>query len=177
MAISLFVFASIFLLRDAQVLAVRDRASTALRLVVYSALQLGAIALMTDFCGTWPDIWRAWTDQRFAGAAVLIQIAEAGIACVLRRVASGRFSGVGWMLPSPVFLIALLGLSFALQDGLRLSPGSATQIAALLWLSLVSAATVFLNCLNSVSEDSKFTGDFALLTGCTALIFVPAGFF
>ena len=149
----------------------------AARLAVYFVLQVGAIALMADLCKTWPGISNAWTDRRFALAAVLVQLAEVGIAFALRRFATGRFCWVGFIVPSPVLLIALFGLSFALQDGLLLSPGAAIQMATLSWLSLVFVAAIFLNRVDSESEDANFTADFALLTGCTAMLFVPAGFF
>src|SRR5580700_8081049 len=164
MAIGLFVFAMIFLMRDAQTLVMQERARVAARLAVYFALQAGAIALMADLCKTWPGISNAWTDRRFALAAVLVQLAEVGIAFALRRFATGKFCWVGYILPSPVLLIALFGLSFALQDGLLLSPGTAIQMVTLSWLSLVFVAVILPNRMDCESDDANFTGDFALLT-------------
>jgi hypothetical protein len=177
MACILAVFALVFLLRDAQILALRDRVNVTSRLVVYGALQIVAIMLVAWLTESGSNPVQAWTNRRFALVCVLIQVAELGIAWTLRNIRAGRFSWIGWMLPSPVLLAALLGLSFALQKGLLLSPVAAMQTVALLWLSLVYAASVLLIRVGEASEDAVFAGDFALLTGCTALIFVPAAGF
>ncbi|HEY3827167.1 MAG TPA: hypothetical protein VGL82_21580 [Bryobacteraceae bacterium] len=176
MAFGLAIFALIFLMRDSQVLALRDGAGIAARLAVYCILQVGAITLLVAFGETGSGVSRFWTDRRFALTAVFIQLTELGIAFALRTFKRGRFSWIGWMLPSPAFLIALLSLSFVLQEELLLSPLVAVQTATLSWLSLVCAGSISLNHLGSTWDDSVFAGDFALMTGCMAFIFVP-GFF
>jgi hypothetical protein len=176
MAFGLSVFALIFLMRDSQVLALRDGAGITARYAVYSVLQVGGITLLVVFGETGSGVSRFWTDRRFALTAVLIQLAELGIAFALRTFKRGRFSWIGWMLPSPAFLIALLGLSFVLQQALVLSPLVAVQTAMVFWLSLVYAGSIWLNHFGSTWDDSTFIGDFALMTGWMALIFVP-GFF
>jgi hypothetical protein len=176
MAIILIVFGLVFLIRDAQVLALRDGVSVTRRLVAYGTLQFAAIVLVTSL-GVGTGSWRAWTDRRFALTCVVIQAAEFGVAWLLGKVAGGRFNWVGWMLPSPVFVVALLGLRFALERGLLLSPMAAIQMAILLWLLLVSLTAMLLSRVGGEREDTAFAGDFALVTNCAALIFVPIGFF
>jgi hypothetical protein len=161
MVFVLAIFAFVYLMRDAQVLALEGRAGMPARFVVYSAMQLTGVALMVAVLGTTPDISRAWTDRWFAIACVLIQFAELVAAWLLPQ--NRRW--VGWILPSPVLLVAL----FALPLNLRTT--------TLLWLAFVGGASALLARAGKEWEDPAFTADFAMLTGCTALLFVPAGFF
>jgi hypothetical protein len=176
MAIILIVFGLVFLIRDAQVLALRDGVSVTRRLVAYGALQFAAIVFVTSL-GVGTGSWRAWTDRRFALTCVVIQAAELGIAWSLSKAAEGRFNWIGWILPSPVFVVALLGLRFAFERRLLLSPMAATETAFLLWLLLVYLTAMLLSRVGGEREDAAFAGDFALVTNCAALIFVPVGFF
>ena len=75
------------------------------------------------------------------------------------------------------FLIALFGLSSITRRSLFLSPVVAIQTVTLVWLLLVYASACFLIRVDERWEETAFAGDFALLTSCTALVFVPAGFF
>lgn len=178
MAFVLSVFGLVFLMRDAQTLALRGGVNVAARLAVYGAVQVGGIALMAWFeltIGTSP--LRAWTDRLFALACLLVQVAEIGIAWALRKAEGGRMSWVGWMLPSPVLLAGLLGASFALRAVVLWSFRGTVEAVVLLWLSLVYAASFLLSRVGGEGEDIAFTGDFALLTGCAALIFLPSAFF
>lgn len=169
MVFVLAVYALVFLMRDVQVLALDDGLKMPARFVIYCGLQFAGAALMIACAGTSAAVSRAWTDRYFALTCVAIQIAEVLVAWSLRRLLSGRLRWIGWTLPSPVLLVAL----FALSSALHMSP----QAAILLWLALVYAASRLLGRAGEAWEDADFTADFAMLTGCTALLFVPAGFF
>jgi hypothetical protein len=174
----LLIFAVVFLFRDIQVLAMGDRKTFWTRLGVYTALQLAAITLMSALGEARPAISYAWTDRAFALIAILIQLAELAIAVALRYVARGRYGWIGCILPSPVFVVAVFGLSFAIQGTLiRLDPGAALQITTAAWLLVVGVFAFLLSRMSNEWEDRKFVGDFALMTSCTALMFVPFGLF
>jgi hypothetical protein len=51
------------------------------------------------------------------------------------------------------------------------------EIVTAAWLILVGGSIVVLNWLDNPWEDRNFAVDFALMTSCTALIFVPFGLF
>src|SRR5580692_2940809 len=124
------VFALIFLFRDVQVLAAQDRALLPTRFGVYAALIFGMSALLIS-TGALPG----WTDRRFALGAIAVQLLELVIAFVLRRPRLDRHSWIGYVLPSPAFLVALYALSLAIQY--RFHPAStmiALEIVTFAWL-------------------------------------------
>ena len=89
----------------------------------------------------------------------------------------GRHRWIGCILPCPAFLAVLFALSFAIQDAVgRLSASAAAEVATLCWLGIVGALALLLFKKDD-SADRQFADDFALMTSCTALIFVPYGIF
>lgn len=177
MLVVALVFLFVFLFRDVQVLATRDRATLA-RFFGYAILLVAAVALMAESGDARPGILYSWTQHRFALMAVLVQIAELAMGVTLRRFAMGRYSWIGCVLPAPAFLVVLFALSFGIQDRfVALDTTSAVEIVTAAWLALVGALVMALNRLNNPLEDRKFANDFALMTSCTALIFVPFGLF
>jgi hypothetical protein len=74
---------------------------------------LAATALAAGLGFARPEIVYGWTKRRFALAAVLIQLAELGLALALRKWEGGRHRWVGCILPCPAFLVVLFTLSFA----------------------------------------------------------------
>jgi hypothetical protein len=177
MLIVALVFMLVFLFRDVLVLASRDRTILA-RFVGYAILLLVAVALMAGPGDARPGILYSWTQRRFALIAVLVQVAELAMGFALRKFAMGRYSWIGCVLPAPAFLVVLFALSFAIQDRfVALDTTSAVEIVTAAWLALVGGLVMALNLLDNPFEDRKFANDFALMTSCTALIFVPFGLF
>jgi hypothetical protein len=163
MLIVLLVFFGVFFCRDVQVLAMQGPAFGS-RFSIYALLQIAAIALMTELRMT-----------RFAWTGLAIQLAELAVAIALRRCASGRHSWIGWMLPSPIFLLTLYGLSLVIRDNLIPEPYQALALATSAWLVLVGGAGWLFNRTTCTPEDRKFISDAALITSCTALVFIPVG--
>jgi hypothetical protein len=175
MLIVALVFTIVFLFRDVQILAVRDRAVFT-RFAGYALLLLAAVALMAGSGNARPGILHAWTQREFAFSAVLVQLVELGVGFGLRRFALGRYSWIGCVLPAPAFLVVLFASSFAIQDRfIAIDATAAVEIVTIVWLALVGGLVMALNWLDHPWEDRKFANDFALLTSCTALIFVPFG--
>ena len=171
------VFMIVFLFRDVQVLATRDRRILT-RFAGYAILLATAVALMAGSGDARPGILYSWTHRRFALIAVLVQLAELAVGIALRRFAMGRYSWIGCILPAPAFLVVLFALSFAIQDHfVAINVIDAVEIVTAVWLALVGSCVMALNRLNNPWEDRKFANDFALMTSCTALIFVPFGLF
>ena len=95
---------------------------------------------------------------------------------VLRKFALGRYSWIGCVLPAPAFMVVLFALSFAIQDRfVTIDATAAAEIVTAVWLAIVGGLVLALNRLDNPWEDRKFANDFALMTSCTALIFVPFG--
>jgi hypothetical protein len=121
-----------------------------------------------------PGILSAWTKREFASIAVVVQLAEPGLGFALRRFALGRYSWIGCVLPAPAFLVVLFAWSFAIKDHFNaMDITSAVEIATGTWLALVGGVVMILNWIDNPWEDRKFANDFALMTSCTALVFVP----
>jgi hypothetical protein len=117
-----------------------------------------------------------WTDRRFALGAIAVQLLELLIAFVLRCPRLDRHSWIGYVLPSPAFLVALYTLSVAAQNRFHPTNTVATlEIVTVAWLLMVAALTSVLRRMKNPGEDRKFASDFAMMTSCTALIFVPFG--
>jgi hypothetical protein len=175
MLIVALVFVVIFLFRDVQVLAIRDRATLA-RFVGYATLLVAAVALTAGSGNAGPGILHSWTQRKFAFIAVLVQLAELAVGLALRRIALGRYSWIGCVLPAPAFLVVLFASSFAIQDRfIAIDATAAVEIVTAIWLTVVGGTVMVLKGLDNPWEDRKFANDFALLTSCTALIFVPFG--
>ena len=175
MLIVALVFTVVFLFRDVQVLAVRDR-SVLTRFAGYAVLLVAAVALMAGSGDATPGILHSWTQRKFAFAALLVQLAELAMGLVLRKFALGRYSWIGCVLPAPAFMVVLFALSFAIQDRfVTIDATAAAEIVTAVWLAIVGGLVLALNRLDNPWEDRKFANDFALMTSCTALIFVPFG--
>lgn len=175
MLIVVLVFAVVFICRDVQVLTATDSRALGTRFACYAALILVATAIVAVIGYVRPEIVYAWTKRRFALAAVLIQLAELGLALALRKWEGGRHRWVGCILPCPAFLVVLFALSFVIQHAvIRLNAIAAAEIVTLCWLGLVASLALR---AKGGSTDRKFADDFALMTSCTALIFVPYGLF
>jgi hypothetical protein len=175
MLILALVFTIVFLFRDVQILAIRERAALG-RFAGYALLLVGAVALMAGSGEARPGILHAWTQRQFAFIAVLVQSIELAMGIALRRFALGRYSWIGCVLPAPAFLVVLFASSFAIQDRfIAIDATAAAEIVTAIWLALVGGLVVALTWLDNPWEDREFANDFALMTSCTALIFVPFG--
>jgi hypothetical protein len=177
MFIVALAFAVVFLCRDVYVLMTPDRRALLGRFAGYSTLILVALTIMNGSGVFGQPVAYAWTRRRFAMAAILIQLGELAIALALRKWARGHHSWIGCILPSPAFLVCL----WALSSFLRIASGGLDAFAAMAlvtgsWLLLVAVLVLLLNAKEEFT-DRKFVDDFALMTSCTALIFVPYGFF
>jgi hypothetical protein len=171
------VFMIVFLFRDVQVLAIRDRANRA-RFAGYALLLVAAVVLMAGAGDAIPVVPHGWTQRKFASVALLVQLAELAVGFALRNVGLGRYSWVGCVLPAPAFLVVLFAWSFAIQDCfVAVDATAAVEIVTVVWLGLVGGIIMVLNRLDCPWGDRKFARDFALMTSCTALIFVPFGLF
>jgi hypothetical protein len=177
MLIVALVFLLVFLFRDVLVLASRDRMIVA-RFAGYALLLALTVALMAGSGDARPGILYSWTKRRFALIAVWVQVAELLLGVALRRFALGRYSWIGCILPAPAFLVAIFALSFAIQNRfIALDTSAAVKIVTAIWLVLVGGLVMVLHLIDNPLEDRKFATDFALMTSCTALIFVPFGLF
>jgi hypothetical protein len=175
MVIVVIAFALVFLYRDVHVLVAADRRALVVRFAAYAALLLLAMAII----GWFGSSQYGWTRKRFAVAAVLIQLAEVGLALALRQQKGGRYCWIGSILPFPALPVGLFALSFSIRHMFtELGANLATQIVTGSWLLLVAALAALLSAKESEeSTYRRFVDDFALLTSCTAFIFVPYGFF
>jgi hypothetical protein len=177
MLIVALVFTIVFLFRDVEVLATRDRASLA-RFAGYALLLMAAVALMAESRGARPGILHEWTQRKFASIAVMVQLAELAAGFALRKFALGRYSWFGCILPAPAFMVVLFAFSVAIQDQFTdIDAIAAVEIVTTIWLAIVGGLVMVLDRLGNPWEDRKFASDFALMTSCTALIFVPLGLF
>jgi len=177
MLILALVFTIVFLFRDVQILAIRGR-TIFTRFAGYALLLVAAIAMMAVSGDARPGILHSWTQRKFALAAVLVQLAELAVGFALRKFALGRYSWIGCVLPAPAFLVVLFAMSFAIQDRfIAIDATAAVEIVTAIWLALVGGIVMVLNRIDNPWEDRKFANDFALMTSCTALIFVPFGLF
>lgn len=184
MLIVVLTFAVVFICRDVQVLMTRDRKALAARFALYAALILAAVAIVAWLGYARPAIVSAWNRRGFALAAVLIQLAELGLALTLRKWENGKHRWIGCVLPCPAFLVVIIALSSEIRYAVvRLDAVAAAEIVTLCWLGLVGTITLLFSetddrrCSKEGSEDRQFVDDFALMTSCTALIFVPYGLF
>jgi hypothetical protein len=170
MLIVAFTFAVVFLFRDVQVLAVPDRKTFTNRLGIYAGLLLLGMAIFARLA----EGQLGWTGRRFAVGALAVQLSQLMIGLALRSFWSGRFGWIGSILPSPALLMALCTLALATQNR-RLDGGvsSAAEIVALVWLAIVGGFAGALCWFDKPWEDRKFASDFAMMTSCTAVIFVP----
>jgi hypothetical protein len=158
-----------------QVLAVRDR-TTPVRFGCYALLMVAAVALLAGPGDSRPGILYGWTQRKFALTAVLVQLAELALGFALRRFAMGRYCWIGCIFPAPAFLVVLFAVSFAVRNYFAaLDATDAVEIVTALWLAAVGGLVIVLNWIDNPWEDRKFANDFALMTSCTALIFVPFG--
>ncbi len=73
---------------------------------------------------------------------------------------------MGPILPSPAFFAAMYALN---------SAGNTETVNITLgaWVLIVAGLASALSFMKDPWEDRKFATDFAMLTSCTALIFVP----
>ena len=73
-------------------------------------------------------------------------------------------------------MVVLFAFSFAIQDRfLNIDAATAAEMVTAIWLAIVGGFVMVLNRLDNPWEDRKFANDYALMTSCTALIFVPFG--
>jgi hypothetical protein len=163
-------FAVIFLFRDVQVLAVPARKTFAVRLGIYAVLLLAGTAIFASLTAG----RAAWTGRRFALGAIVVQLSQLTIGLVLQHFSAGRFGWIGSILPSPAFLMALCALAFEIPNGLLdVDAFTAVAILTLAWFVIVGGLAATLCWLDNPWEDRKFACDFAMMTTCTAVIFVP----
>jgi hypothetical protein len=177
MLIVALAFILVFLFRDVQALATRDKAIL-MRFATYAVMVVATVAILAGSGDGRSRILYLWTRRDFALAAVMVQVAELAAGIVLRKFALGRYSWIGCVLPAPAFLVALFILSLAIQDRfIALDISDALKIVTATWLVAVGACVMALIWFDNPWEDRRFINDFALMTGCTALIFVPFGLF
>lgn len=173
MLVALLVFLAVFFCRDVQLLAL-DAAAFRWRFTLYASLLAPATALLAAAAG---NFLAARPPAALAWLAVAIQISEMIATIALEKWSAGRYRWVGWLLPSPAFLAALLGAGLTLQHVMDITPAAAVLIAAVLWMSLVGSLAFLLSRIQHTPEDHRFATDLALFTGCTVLVFVPLAFY
>jgi hypothetical protein len=175
MLIVALAFLAVFLFRDVQVLATRDKGILA-RFAAYAALTGVSAAILAGSGEVRTGILYSWTRRDFALGAVMVQAAELAAGIALKKFALGRYSWIGCILPAPAFLLALFILSLAIQDQfVALDIGDVLKMVTASWLFAVGACVAALSWFDNPWEDRRFAVDFALMTSCTALIFVPSG--
>jgi hypothetical protein len=169
MVIVAMVFAVIFLFRDLQILVVRTGRDLAARFAVYATFLVTGLGIYTTLAGN----GEAWRDRKFALESIGFQMAEWAISLALNRYALGQFGWVGCVLPAPAFLMGLSILSLEAQRRLGSDPANGLILVISVWLALVGALALILHRLDNPWEDRRFARDFAMMSGCTALVFVP----
>ena len=116
----------------------------------------------------------AWIERRFALGAIAVQLLELIAALFLRVYSLGRYCWFGCMLPAPAFLLVVYFLGWEVQ---ALLPGSgvfsAVAIVTGVWFCLVVLLASILFTFDNPLEDRRFATDFAMMAGCTAVVFVP----
>lgn len=167
MLIVAFTFAVIFLVRDVQLLAMEDRSSYATRLVDYALVLLVGMAVFVTLTGGHP----VWTERRFAMGAVAVQVFELLLSVTLRRYVGGWSAWIGSVLPSPAFLTSLCALAPVLLPNAEGEAAIGMVTAA--WFIIAAGLATALCLTDHPWEDRKFASDFAMMTTCTAAIFVP----
>jgi hypothetical protein len=169
MLIVSLAFAAVFLFRDAQVLTVQDQARPSIRFGIYAPLVVLGMILLVLLTGA----LSGWTDRRFALGAIAVQLVELMLAFAFRR---SRLSWIGCILPSPAFLVALYAVSLEIHATLHAASAiAAVEIVTASWLLIVAGLTSVLCWMKNSGEDRAFVTDFAMMTSCTALIFLPFG--
>jgi hypothetical protein len=169
-------FAIVFLYRDTQMLAAPRFGVIVFRMVAYAAILGAAVYLLTGAPGFSSGLLYTWTERRFASSALVLQCAELALGLWLRKFALGRYCWLGCTLPSPAFLIVLVSLSFPLQNALPgIDAAAAVTLMTAGWIAVVAVLVSTLQRFGNPWEDRPFATDFALMTSCTALIFVPFG--
>jgi hypothetical protein len=74
--------------------------------------------------------------------------------------------------------MALSALAFQVQNGLlEVDAFRAVEVVTLVWFVIVGGLAAVLCWLDNPWEDRKFASDFAMMTTCTSVIFVPFCFF
>jgi hypothetical protein len=140
------------------------------KFLVYALLITAGAAIFGWLSGGQP----AWVERRFAMGAIVVQIVELVAAWFLRSYDLGRYSWFGCILPAPAFLLALYFLGWELRASI---PGTGLYTAMAFitaaWLGLVIILAGVLHAFDNPFEDRRFATDFALMTGCTAAVFVP----
>ena len=163
------ILAVIFLLRDLQILVVSNGRLLATRFCTYAILLLIGLTIFAALTGADP----ARTPRLFALGAIVMQLAELALGVALHRYALGRYSWLGSVLPAPAFLMGLYILGCALRDRLPVTGiGGALEIVAATWLLLVGTLGLVLYRMKNPWEDRRFAREFAMMSSCTALIFV-----
>ncbi len=162
-------FALVFLFRDLQVLAMA-KVRTAVRFFGYILLITGGVATFGWLSGGQP----AWIERRFALGAIVVQLVELMIAWFLRNYSLGRYNWFGCILPAPAFLLMLYFLGWEIQAFFPGSPVfTAVAIVTVVWVFIVIALASVLYAFGDPWEDRRFATDFAMMTGCTAVVFLP----
>lgn len=172
MLIVSLAFAAVFLFRDAQVLALQNRARLSIRFGIYAPLVVLGMILLVLLTGA----LSGWTDRRFALGAIAVQLVELMLAFAFRRSGLSGHSWIGCVLPSPAFLVALYALSLDIRGILHAaSVVAAVEFVTISWLLIVAVLASVLCRMKNPGEDRQFVTDFAMMTSCTVLIFLPFG--
>jgi hypothetical protein len=170
MLIVALAFTVIFLFRDLQILAVPTRRILSVRFASYAILLLAGTAIFVTLTGERP----AWTGGRIALGAIAVQVSQLMIILLLKSYSAGRYRWIGCILPAPAFLMSLYFLAFVIQNALLdVEPAVTIAIATAVWLVIIGGLAAVLCWLDKPRDDREFATDFAMMTTCTAAVFVP----
>jgi hypothetical protein len=169
MLIVAVTFALVFLFRDLQILSMTKQ-PTGGRFIGYVLLITVGVVIFGWLSGGQPG----WIEHRFALGAIIVQLLELLAALFLRFYNLGRYGWFGCLLPAPAFLLVVYFLGWELQ---ALLPGSgvfsAVAIVTGVWVFVVITLASILYAFDNPWEDRRFATDFAMVAGCTAVVFVP----
>ena len=169
MLIVAFAFAVIFLFRDLQILAMPPAKNLVFRFATYAAFLHSGMAIFIVLTHGHP----VWAGKHLALGAIAVQCLQVAVIVVLNRCFIGRYAWLACILPCPAFLMSLCALALELQNSL---PGAnsidAIELVTVAWLILVGALATWL-CRLDPWDDPVFANDFAMMSSCTAVIFVP----
>jgi hypothetical protein len=141
----------------------------AFRFITYAALLLSVMAIFIVLAHGHP----VWAGKHFALGAIAVQCLQVAVIVVLNRYFMGRFAWLACILPCPAFLMSLCALALELQNSLPVANSiDAIELVTVAWLILVGALATWLSRVDNPWDDPVFANDFAMMSSCTAVIFV-----
>ncbi len=164
-----FLMFVIFFFRDIQLLTTGGALPLKIRLLAYSLIQLllviGLVMLCPQFHGArFADLLRSWIVWPISMALHCV----AGLACYLARGRTYRHTWAIALLPNPILILSLVSVGHVFPND-RVW-GDPCFLAALLWVSAVSAGVLLMSRQLRYGADFIFVVDFAAVSNMAMLV-------